>query len=238
MQAWLLAALVALAPVGPWAYLALGVTVVAEINLSLLFAPAAQPLLSATVSADQRQRMNSRVRAVAVVVVATGLLLFGVLTPIQRSVFLGLVGLAALAVTAILGGISPPKTIDSGPTSEDGAGVLLAAVVLALLQAPVTETLGQVAILVSLFGSSFSVTFVRLASLELIHRLTDETSSVQSFTLLDVIASTSLQVGLWAGGLLIVLSDRYPTWPLDAYRLYLLVVALAASWAIRRLQDR
>ena len=42
----------------------------------------------------------------------------------------------------------------------------------------------------------------RLALLEVAHGSVDERSSVRAFTLLDVVASTSLQIGLLAGGLL------------------------------------
>lgn len=74
----LLATLVALAPPGgTWAHGALVLAVTAEIALSVLWATSWQPLLTYSVGAASRQRINSRGRAAGNVVMIATLLVFG-----------------------------------------------------------------------------------------------------------------------------------------------------------------
>lgn len=59
---------------------------------------------------------------------------------------------------------------------------------------------------------------------------------MRAFALLDVVESTSLQVGLLIGGVLIALSRRTPDWPVDPYRTFLVVTAVAAVAALSRVR--
>lgn len=70
---------------------------------------------------------------------------------------------------------------------------------------------------------------VLMAMLELVHRTLSETSAVRVLTVLDVVASTSLQAGLFVGGLLIGFSSRTAWGDLDAYRVFVLVVATGTA---------
>ena len=82
------------------------------------------------------------------------------------------------------------------------------------------------------FVSAAALTTVRLALLEVAHRSIDERSSVRAFTLLDVVASTSLQIGLLAGGLLVAASSSASDWVVDPYRIYVVVCTAMAFVAI------
>lgn len=77
-----------------------------------------------------------------------------------------------------------------------------------------------------------------MAMLELVHRTLSDRSAVRVLTLLDVVASTSLQAGLFVGGLLIGFSSATRWGEVDAYRLFVLVMAAATAsvmaWVRRR----
>jgi hypothetical protein len=79
-----------------------------------------------------------------------------------------------------------------------------------------------------------------LSLLEDVHRQVDDETSVKALTILDVIESTSLQVGLLIGGFLVSASAGRAEWLLDPYRLYLLTATIFMSLALahRSLRSR
>ena len=75
-------------------------------------------------------------------------------------------------------------------------------------------------------------TTIRVAMLETAHRAVKPANSVRAFTILDVVASTSLQAGLLAGGFLIAASTT-TTWPIDPYLIFVIASSTAALIAVR-----
>jgi len=82
LQAWLLAFLVGTGATGGFAVVALGVTITAEIAVSVLYATAWQPLLASGVDTHGRQQLNSTWPAIARGVLAGGLVLFATATTV------------------------------------------------------------------------------------------------------------------------------------------------------------
>ncbi len=112
------------------------------------------------------------------------------------------------------------------------AALVAAGVALAVIPVPVEHRAAQVATLAITVVAAAALTTVRLALLEVAHRSIDERSSVRAFTLLDVVASTSLQIGLLAGGLLVAASSSASDWVVDPYRIYVVVCTALAFVAI------
>lgn len=106
---WILALLVATATPGSGlATSALAVAVVAEIHLSVLYVTAWQPLLSQVLGAADRQRNNAQGRAVARVLMAGLLLVFGLADETTRIVILVAIGGIALVLAKVVGGMPTP----------------------------------------------------------------------------------------------------------------------------------
>jgi hypothetical protein len=93
-------------------------------------------------------------------------------------------------------------------------------------------------VLASAVAAAAAIATLSLALLELAHRAVDERTAVRAFTVYDVVGSTSLQIGLFTGGLVIAVADRTTGWPVDLYRLHLLVCATLILFATRRLPRR
>lgn len=312
LQAWVLAALVALDATGGTAMVALAVTVAAEVALSVLFATAWQPLLSSNLASLERQRLNSLWPAVARGSLAGSLVVFAALGSGGRALFLGALGLLAIGTAVALNPVQvrqPPALADAaGTTSHDGVplraatrltflalglvnlgvlplwlvyldrvlwpeanlgivaalqtgasvlalatwrpteGDLLrraraataltlgAALSIALLRAPVEGTAAQAAAVAGTVAMAAGATTTRIALVESIHRIVDPRNTVRVFTLLDVVASTSLQVGLLVAGLLITVSGERAGWLADPYQLFLVACTGAGFVALRRLR--
>lgn len=301
---------------GGFALIALGVTVVAEISLSVLYAPSWQPLLNYGLTSRERQSVNSRGRAGGGLLVAGAVLLFGSAGPELRTAMFAVVGAVALLLAVAVRGIPAPdrpveRDVDASPLKDRpklsptmwriylilgvaglaahwplfvvyadkvlwrdvnlgvlgavqlGGSILAAAAwrsshtnlgryawqaglvllaatsALAVVRAPVDGTAEQVATLVALAVAAAATSTVLMAVLERAHQDVDEATSVRALTLLDVVASTSLQIGLLIGGLLISASIGRTDWVLDPYRIWLVAgtAALAvglASPAFRR----
>jgi len=311
IQCWVLALLVAFNVAGEQvALVALGVTVVAEISVSVLYAPAWQPLLRYALTSEHRQAVNSRTRAAGGLLVAATVILFGAaggvlrtsilvlvgaiagllataasrlpapagpdrrevdapsirprsapLPPQLRSIYivLGLSGLAAtwplflvyahdvLWPTANLGllgalqlggallaaAIWRTTDADLASRASRACGLVLTAIVaLAAVRAPVTTRLEEITTVVALAAGAASAATIALSLLEDVHRQVDDETSVKALTILDVIESTSLQVGLLMGGFLISASAGRAEWLLDPYRLYLLTITILMSLAL------
>jgi hypothetical protein len=73
-------------------------------------------------------------------------------------------------------------------------------------------------------------TYASIALLEAAHRLVDEANSVRNFTLLDVIDSSSLQFGLFIGGLLVTISSAGQAQ--SPYVLFVVAMTVAAAAVI------
>jgi hypothetical protein len=114
LQAWILAGLVATGSTGGITVIALGITVTAEISLSVLFATAWQPLLSQTLSSDERQQMNSRGRAAGGGLLGRLLLVFAALDQSGRVAFLVVVGLGACWTAFDLSRVPEPARAEAG----------------------------------------------------------------------------------------------------------------------------
>jgi len=319
IQCWVLALLVAFNVAGEQvALVALGVTVVAEIGVSVLYAPAWQPLLRHALTSEHRQTVNSRARAAGGLLVAATVILFGAAGAALRTLILVLVGaIAGLLATAAsrlpaparpdrrevdapsirqrsaplpaqlrsiyialcltglaatwplflvyahevlwptanlgllgalqLGGAllaaATWRTTEADLTSRASraCGLLLTAVVaLAVVRAPVTTRLEEIATVLALAAGAAAAATIALSLLEDVHRQVDDETSVKALTILDVIESTSLQVGLFIGGFLVSASAGRAEWLLDPYRLYLLTATIFMSLALahRSLRSR
>lgn len=305
-----LATLVALDVAGETiATVALGVTVLAEINVSVLYAPAWQPLLQFALTSEDRQQVNSRGRAAGGVVVAALLIVFGAANDGVRTLLLAVIGAAAMALAAtarrlpaperpaehdvadavpahrrplppamasiyfalgltglaatwplflvyarevlwptvnlgLLGAIQLAGSLLAAATWRTTRGdltpralraglVLVAAALgLAAVRAPVTNRAEQVATLLAFATAAAATATIMLALLERAHHEIDNETSVKAFTILDVVASTSLQLGLLIGGFLVSASVGRASWPIDPYRIYVLIGAAAVSIAL------
>ena len=303
VQALVVAGLVGAGATGTAASLALGITVLAEISASVLFATSWQPLLAASLGTVDRQRLASTGSAVSRLAVAGAVVLFAALGEVGRAIFLVVVAAAGLGAAWSIRSIPEPRRADADddesgdvvpearlspvtrriltvlgvanfvalplwlvylaevlwPDANLGlvGGVQMFAGVVALLAWRSTDgdVLGRalvaiaasaaVAIVVAVvpaaseagwvgptlvgatavFGASTAVT--RMALLELAHRHVRIENSVRAFTLLDVVASTSLQAGLFVSGLLITVAARDDL-PVDPYRAALVVGGVAA----------
>ncbi len=304
VQAWLLAALVGVEATGGVAAIALGITVIAEISVSVLFATAWQPLLADGVDSVGRQRLFSTWAAVARGLLAAALIVFAGLDPVGRSLFLILIGVLAVAAAVGLRSVTPPTRTDID--SEDPATssklapstrlmlIVFAVVNLAALplwlvyidkafwpeaNLGVIAAVQTVASMATLLGwrstegdltdralfaavvtlgatvailfandpanslthaaivfaataiTAAGTTIVRVAMLEAAHRTITTANTVRAFTLLDVVASTSLQLGLLAAGFLITASTN-SDWIADPYLIFVTVAAAATIPAI------
>ncbi|NOX30227.1 MAG: hypothetical protein GXP35_09290, partial [Actinobacteria bacterium] len=75
-------------------------------------------------------------------------------------------------------------------------------------------------------------TTARIAMLEVTHRVVTPANTVRAFTLLDVVASTSLQAGLFISGFLITASASTETSLTDPYRAFVLITTATTVPAI------
>ncbi len=85
-------------------------------------------------------------------------------------------------------------------------------------------------VLVVTVAMTFGMMYTSLALLEMAHRLVGEQDGVvRIFTLIDVVDSSSLQMGLFVGGLLVTWSVRVTTWaPYVAFVVAMSILATAA----------
>ncbi|MGC5033532.1 hypothetical protein [Micromonospora sp. DT229] len=225
---------------GGFALIALAVTVTAEINLSVLYVPSWQPLLNYGLVSQERQRVNSWGRAAGGLIVAGAVLLYGSGGPVLRTAMFAVIGAVALLLAVAARGIPAPNrpAERSSHTNlgryawQAGPVLLTATVALAVVRAPVDGTAEQMITIAALAVASAANLTILLAMLERAHRDVDETTSVRALTLLDVVASTSLQVGHFVGGLLVSFSIDRADWPLDPYRIWLVADTAAVAMGL------
>jgi hypothetical protein len=309
LQAWVLAVLVGIGATGGLATVALGITVIAEISLSVFLATAWQPLLASGLDTYGRQRLNATWPAAARGVLAGAVMLFAVLESTGRSVFLAVVGALSIATaiglnaidaprparpdaaaetasrrsatalapamrialvvfaavnlgaiplwlvyldevlwpSANLGAIAAVQTVASMAAllawrSTDGdvtrralvasTATVVAALGIALLDGPVDSRAQQAVVVAATALVASGTTTVRIAMLEAAHRVVRPANTVRAFTLLDVVASTSLQVGLLVSGLLITASADTGAGFADPYRGFVVITSAATIPAI------
>lgn len=308
IQAWVLAVLVGVGATGGLATVALGITVTAEISLSVLYATAWQPLLASGLDTYGRQRLNSTWPAVARGVLAGAVVLFAALDATGRSIFLAVIGVLSVATAIGLNVIDAPRppppvaatttsraastalapatrialvvfgAVNLGavplwlvyldkvlwPTANLGAiaavqtvasmaalltwrstegdvtrralvasiATLAAAAGIAFLPSPVGSGAQQTVVVVATAIVAGGTTTVRIAMLEAAHRVVRPANTVRAFTLLDVVASTSLQAGLLVSGLLITASTDAGAGLADPYRVFVVVTSAATIPAI------
>jgi branched-subunit amino acid ABC-type transport system permease component len=102
----------------------------------------------------------------------------------------------------------------------------------AAVRAPVTSRLEEIATVVALAAGAAAAATIALSLLEDVHRQVDNETAVKALTILDVIESSSLQVGLLIGGFLVSASAGRADWFLDPYRLYLLTATILMFLAL------
>jgi hypothetical protein len=191
-----------------------------------------------------RPRLPADVRALFLVFSITGLgawplLLLYVHDVLWPRANLGLIGALQLGGSLAASMSWRPTAGRVVARAAASAGVLLAAgVALALLRAPLQHHGEQLALLVTVVVAAAATTVMRIALMELMHRSVDGSISVRAFTLLDVVASTSVQVGLLLAGLLVAACTHTTSWPIDPYAGYIVVCAVLAVIVIARLQSR
>jgi hypothetical protein len=130
--ALVLAVIVAAAPdPGAVAYVALALTVAAEVAVSVLYATSWQPLLSYGLAASDRQRVSSRGRAAGGALLAAALVAFGLLSTSGRVVFIGVVAGGAVVMLLAVGRFAAPPRPDAGrPSGPEQQGPNLPAGIL------------------------------------------------------------------------------------------------------------
>jgi hypothetical protein len=312
VQAWLLALLVGVGATGGFATVALGVTITAEISVSVLYATAWQPLLASGVDTHGRQQLNSTWPAIARGILAGALVLFAALDSGGRSLFLVVIGALAIATALGLNSIDPPAPAPSNaaesttstrsaksatalapasrivlvvfaainigaiplwlvylnkvlwPTANLGAiaavqtvasmaallawkstdgdvtrraliaavATLAAAASIATLDSPVGSDAQQAILVAATAAMAGGATTARIAMLEATHRVVTPANTVRAFTLLDVVASTSLQAGLLISGFLITASANPETSLTDPYRAFVVITTATTVPAI------
>ncbi len=134
---------------------------------------------------------------------------------------LGLVG-AALVVGGLGAAALWQPTVDGLLRRARWGAVAVLGCGLALIpfRSPITEMRTGAIALAILVAATAAGTVVRMSLLEMAHAQSDESTSVAVLTRLDVIASTSMQIGFLAGGYLIDLSVG-STWIADPFQLSL-----------------
>ncbi len=295
LMAWLIQAPISTSIVIAAAVL---IAVLAELAVSLLWATSWQPVLSTSVTAGFRQRLNAQARAAGGVLVIAVVAIFGLLGAAGRTAVLlaiGLIGMGVLlpAIRRLPLRLEPPSDLGDAsvtlrhddtpeqsvpralyvafavaslpawpfivtysatsfwPTANLGvigsavvagplltsafwrptdrlltrarAGtlvMLLAAVALVAIRQPVSGLTRATAVVVIVIAAGASATATRLSLLETAHQLSTSRSLVRVLTLVDVVASTSMQLGFLAAGYLINLSVD-SSWPVDPYRISL-----------------
>jgi hypothetical protein len=148
--------------------------------------------------------------------------------------------LGMIAALQVIAGLA--ASIASRPTVEGlrrrarlaATGLVLCAALLLTVATPVQSVVGKTIVLMVTVGTAFGLTMARIALLELVHQHVDEANSVRAFTVLDVVASSSVQLGLLVGGFLVAASTA-TSWPVDPYRVFVLVCLVATAATTTRL---
>ncbi len=104
---------------------------------------------------------------------------------------------------------------------------VLCTLVLVAVDGPISTTAGVTLLFALAVTASVSRTITGTASMELVHRRIDTTTSVRVMTMLDAIGSTTAQLNLFVGGFLIAASTSGPTvLGMDLYQVWILVMVI------------
>ena len=105
--------------------------------------------------------------------------------------------------------------------------------------APVGSNRSVGVLLIAVCIGAAARTTLRTAVMELTHRRINTTNAVRVMTMIDVVGSTSFQVGAFFAGFLIAASaDGRSVGPVDPYQLWLLVTAALLALAAARFRTR
>jgi hypothetical protein len=143
--------------------------------------------------------------------------------------------IAAVQTVASMAALLAWRSTDGDVTRRAllaSTAALVAAVGVALLDGPVDPRAQQAVVVAATALVAGGTTTVRIAVLEAAHRVVRPANTVRAFTLLDVVASTSLQVGLLLSGLLITASADTGMRFADPYRGFVVITSAATIPAI------
>ena len=143
---------------------------------------------------------------------------------------LGVIGAAVVAGPLLTSALWRPTDRLLTRARAGTLAMLLAAAALVAIRQPVSGLASATAVVVIVIAAGAATTAIRLSLLETAHRLSTSRSLVRVLTLVDVVASTAMQVGFLAAGYLINLSAD-SSWPVDPYRISL-VAAPAILFAV------
>lgn len=126
------------------------------------------------------------------------------------------------------------------PLIRLSAGVVAAcSLVIVATGAPVESNRAVGVLLIAVGIGAAARTTLRTAVMELTHRRINTTNAVRVMTMIDVVGSTSFQVGAFFAGFLIAASaDDRSVGPVDPYQLWLLVAAAGLVLAAARFRAR
>lgn len=147
------------------------------------------------------------------------------------TVNLGAIG--AIQTIAVVAALLAWRTTQGqlGRRAMVGALLVLAGSIALFWVGKVAEnTSERISVVVVTVVMTFGMMYSSLALLEMAHRLVESQQGVvRMFTILDVIDSSSLQLGLFGGGVLVTLSIQTQTWtPYVAFVVVMSVLAVAA----------
>lgn len=104
---------------------------------------------------------------------------------------------------------------------------VLCTLVLITVDGPISSSAGVALLFALAVTASVSRTVTGTASMELVHRRIDTTTSVRVMTMLDAIGSTTAQLNLFVGGFLIAASTSGPTvLGMDVYQVWILIMVI------------
>jgi hypothetical protein len=204
------------------------------ITVSRLPSPARPVLRDTDVAAiGQAQPLSARLRWIYLMLGLSGLaavwplfLVYAhdVLWPTAN---LGLLGAVQLGGSLLAAATWRPTEADlNSRTARASAALITSVVAMAVVRIPVESRAEEVVTVAALATSAASAATIALALLEGAHREVNDETSVKALTILDVVESTSLQVGLLIAGFLVSASATRTEWLVDPYRVYLLVVTV------------
>ncbi len=184
-------------------------------------------------------RLSSATRSVLVVLAAVNvgalpLWLVYLDTVLWPSANLGLIaGIQTAASMVALLALRPTDDDVSGRALVAAAALLAAVLTISFVGDTVDGQVSQVLVFAATAVIGAAGSTVRVAMLETAHRSVNTENSVRAFTVLDVVASTSLQLGLLVSGFLIAASAGN-TWLIDPYMGFVLIGSVGAVIAVGR----
>ena len=143
--------------------------------------------------------------------------------------------IAAVQTLASVAALLAWKSTDGDVTRRAliaAAVTLTAAASIVALDGPIGSSAQQAIVVAATAAMAGGATTARIAMVEATHRVVTPANTVRVFTLLDVVASTSLQAGLLVSGFLITASANTETSLTDPYRVFVLISAATAVPAI------